>query len=391
MGWLSVVVVGLLLPSSNAGAVRSEVERTAGPVATSALAAPLVSVICSSRQTCVAIGSGSRETDCLGGGCTGTTYYSIGTSTSDGGAHWSSTSIFKGVGSLNALACASAEICLAVGYSRAGELNRGAVIRTGDGGHSWVLVSGLPSGVGVLSSISCPTPRFCMAVGASKDGSAGLALTTTNSGQRWTRGSLPKGEKSLTLLNCTSPRHCIAEGGGQSGYAGTIITTSNGGRTWQQSSLPTGIGPVGVPYSAAITCTVPNLCFIVGYSTPGDGSPSGYVMASSDGGRSWVFEGLPSGITSPNAISCANSSDCVVVGGGFEARGGLDRLILTTTDGGRTWVSRSVPTGLGGFDAVSCPTVTTCIATGFNVIGTSPVLQPSIAVTSNGGAVWIVP
>jgi photosystem II stability/assembly factor-like uncharacterized protein len=386
--WLPILVVGLLVPMSHAGAIRSPVQRTTGDVTGSALAAPLVSVICLSSQKCVAIGSGSRETKCFGGGCSGSVAYAIGARTSDGGTHWASTPLLKGVGTLRALSCATAETCIGVGYNLVGNDNKGAVLRTGAGGRSWVLVSGLPRGVGVLSSISCPTSLFCMAVGASQDGDAGVALVTTSSGQRWSVGSLPKGEKSLALVTCTSPRNCIAEGGGQSGFAGTIITTANGGRTWQQSSPPTGTGPVGIPYSAALTCPLPTRCFIVGYSTPGDGTPSGYIMASADGGKDWAFDGLPPGTTSPNAIACASSSDCVVVGGGIGARGGLERLILTTTDGGGTWISRSVPTGVTGLNAVACPTVTTCVATGINVISTSPYIRSAVAVTSDGGADW---
>jgi photosystem II stability/assembly factor-like uncharacterized protein len=377
-----------LLSLSAGGAAPARAQRTTGPVAPSALVAPLVSVRCSTSQKCVAIGSGSHVTDCIGGGCSGSISYAVGARTSDGGAHWSSTPVLRGVGTLNAMTCATARTCIAVGDNLLGNTYQGVAIRTGDGGRTWMLLPGLPRRVGVLSSVSCPTSTFCMAVGASRDGASGVALTTTT-GRDWRIVPLPKSEKSLGLVTCTSRRHCIVVGGGQSGFSGTILTTADGGSTWRQSPFATGTGPVGIPHSSAIACPIPTRCFIVGDATPGDGSPSGYILTSATGGQSWTYERLPSGTTSLNAISCATSNDCVVVGGGFEARRGLDRRILTTTDGGQTWISRPVPKTFGGLNSVSCATTTVCVASGFVLTSASASkVQPSVFVTTDGGMTW---
>lgn len=168
-----------------------------------------------------------------------------------------------------------------------------------------------------------------------------------------------------------------------------MIATSNSGFTWQRSQILRGTGPIGIASSSGMACPLPARCFVVGDSTPGDGSPSGYILSTADGGKDWTVGSLPPGATFLNAISCPTAARCVAVGGGIEARGLLDRLILTTVDGGQTWISRSVPTAVGGLDGVSCPTASTCVATGFGPSGTSVSgIQPVVAVTSDGGTTW---
>ena len=360
---MPVLLAGFLLPSLNAASASSSpIQHTSGQLATSALAVHLTSVLCTSQQRCVGVGGSRYETP----------EGSIAAVSSDGGAHWASSPLLVGVAQLSAMACSS-RTCIAVGWNPVGNDAQGVVIRTLDGGHTWRVVPILPKGVGMLSSVSCPTATFCMAVGESPDGSFGVALVTNNSGQRWKSLALPKGERGLGLVTCTTRRTCIAQGIMEtitgvlnSGQSLSIITTADSGSTWTQSSPPEwGSSAVtGFPIFKGMECPSPTRCLMVGDATPGDGSPSGVISLSADGGKTWTIATVPPGTTFLNAISCASPTDCVVVGGGIEARGGTDRDILTTTDGGQTWISRPVPTSVVGLSLVSCPTIDRCVAMG---------------------------
>ena len=90
----------------------------------------------------------------------------------------------------------------------------------------------------MLNSVSYPTATFCMAVGVSPDGSTGVAIVTSSSGQRWKRLSLPKDERGLALVTCATPHNCIAQGTREaisgvfnSGERLSIVTTSDSGTT----------------------------------------------------------------------------------------------------------------------------------------------------------------
>ena len=326
----------------------------------------------------------------MGGQRYGSPEGSITTVTSDGGAHWASSRLLVGVAQLNAMACSS-NTCIAVGWNPVGNNEQGVVMRTLDRGRTWRLVPVLPKGVGILSSVSCPTATFCMAVGQSRDGSFGVALVTNSAGERWKSVALPKGERALGLVTCTTRRTCIAQGIMEvitgvlnSGQLPSIITTADSGSTWTQRTPPGwGNSAVpGFPIFKGMACPSPNRCLMVGDATPGDGSPSGVISVSADGGKTWTLATVPPGTTFLNAISCASPTDCVVVGGGIEGRGGADRDILTTTDGGQTWISRPVPTSVIGLSHVSCPTIDTCVAMGGGLT------KPVVAVTSDGGTTW---
>ena len=374
------LVVLLFAGQSPAGAAR--VHRVNGTSTPGLLPVSLTAVQCSSPDDCVAIG-GQAITIPLA---------SIAAQSTDGGAHWASTVLAAGTVQPEALACPTARRCIAVGGSSVGYAPiRGGSLRSLDGGRSWNVLPGLPAGVGQLTHVSCPSPTFCMAVGASTDRLSGVALVTTTFGLRWRRVALPQGEKSLGLVDCTSPRHCIAVGGNPSGSASSIITSSDGGRTWQSTSVPATRLGGGIPGAGGIACPLADRCFIAGDSLPPDGSPTGFILASVDGGTTWTPETMPPETNYLTSISCATAAHCVAVGGGVLPRGGVVRSVLTTSDGGNTWVSRPVPTVAAGLGGVSCPTADVCVAVGGGFASSNPStpLVPVVLVSSDGGLNWV--
>ena len=233
-----------------------------------------------------------------------------------------------------------------------------------------------------------------MVVGASTNENRNVTFSTDASGSQWNPLSLPDGQSNPSLVTCPTARSCIIEGSEEAvvgdpsaGENLGIITTSDGGTTWISSALPTGTSS-GPPIYVGLTCSTPTRCFLVGDATPGDGSPSGLISASSNGGQSWTQVPPPAGRTFLNAIACPTSANCVVVGGGIEARGGSDQDILTTNDGGQTWVSRPVPPGVTALSAVSCSTAASCVAVGFGPSSSPSGIQPVVAATSDSGATW---
>lgn len=383
-----VVLAVLLIPISSSS-VGASAQRAAGSTPSDALPVPLVSVVCSTPQTCVAIGAQTY----------GSTVGSIGARTENGGGSWASTSILSGVKYLGSLSCLTSRKCVAVGGNPAGNLWRGAVVRTLDAGRTWTLTSAVPKSVGLLREVSCPTTVFCMAVGStaqSNVGSIAAAMSSNDSGRSWKRIPLPKGEKDLSLVTCTTRRNCIAVGEAevmvgdpQAGSVTSIIATDNGGATWTQRPLQKGLSPIlGAPEYSGITCAERNDCLLVGYAIPGDGNPSGVIAHSANGGKTWSYDAAPPDSNFLNAVSCPSPVRCVIVGGGIEPRGGGVRGLLTTTDGGLTWTSRTVPMEAMGLEGISCQTVSSCIAVGYGLSPDGSVEPSAVIVTSDGGDTW---
>ena len=354
----------------------------------SATSAPLEEVSCVSVDVCIAVGAFGFSTP----------GHEVAALSTDRGARWAVSPPFDGVTHLDAMACATSNSCLAVGYNLVGANTVGVAVSTADGGRTWKTVSTLPRDVTELKSISCPSSTRCFVVGLSTDEDQGIALATDASGSEWHALSLPDGESMPSLVVCTSNRACAIEGTKEavvgdpgSGESLSIFNTVNGGASWVPGALFAGTGPAWPNYKA-IACPAPSRCILVGDASPPDGSPSGVTTVSLDAGQSWTAVQAPAGTSSLNAISCPTAVNCVVVGGGIGPRGGSSQAILTTTNGGQTWTSRTVPAEVTGLSAVSCPTTLSCVAVGFGPSSTSGSgVQPVVAATDDGGASWTIP
>jgi len=381
------LVLAVFLGISEADvAAGAPTERVVGSLRPDALKDGLGSVVCISPARCVAIGAQT----------VGTKVGSIAATTSDGGRTWSSTPIIPGGNGLSSLACPTARICVAVGER--GKGYQGDAIRSSDGGRTWTLDPPLPKSFGYLRSISCPTRKYCIAVGTSVDQNiaTATALVTNDSGRTWSRKILPSGEEELFSVTCTSRRDCVADGTLEAsignptvGFLNSIIVTSDGGSTWRQSSLPVGTSPVmGFPRFGDVTCVGRTHCLIVGDATPPDGNPSGFIIESTDGGRTWSYDVVPPSTNILNAVTCVTASECVVAGGGIEPRGNSVQDLLSTSDGGGTWTSHSVPLSVF-LSGISCPTMSSCIAVGSGLSARNPTIEPgAVVVTHDGGGTW---
>jgi photosystem II stability/assembly factor-like uncharacterized protein len=334
-------------------------------------------IYCSSAQRCLGIGTINAQ------------------ATSDGGRHWTRGITFlHGDMGVHAMACPSPQTCLAVGsYEVVGNklvnglrqrrvTTRATVVRTTDGGRTWALTPPLPTDIVGMTDISCPAKSYCLAVGSSPDESASDALVTTNLGRSWRRLDIPSDER-LTSVACMGRGACVAAGNLDSSPL-SVIYTSDGGSKWVQSALPID---GYLHYPAGLTCVSRTRCFMVGSTTlPKSGFEPGYIIESTDGGRTWTDDVLPPSTPPLSELSCASPTACVVTGGPEGTP------LLRTENGGTTWIVPAVPTSVSSLEGVSCPTKTWCIAVGVGPPdGGEPGVGPTaVVVTHNGGATWTV-
>ncbi len=358
---------------------------TSGNLGESSLSAGLEVIACPSPGVCMGVGAQGF----------GTPGHEIAAVSTDGGLRWASTTPLPGVTHLDSMACATSTSCLSVGSNLVGSALQSVAVSTADGGRTWTTMSDLPNDVTQLESITCPIATSCMAVGTSSDQDRGIAFVTDASGSRWHPISLPNGVSDPSLVSCATSQVCVIEGRREAvlgdpsaGEELSIIHISDGGETWANSTLPTGSSAAGAPDYKGLICLPSIRCLLVGDSTPPDGTPTGMILASSDGGNTWATVTPPPETTFLNAIACPTTTGCVLVGGGVEGRGGSVQDILTTSSGGEDWVSRPVPANVVGLISVSCASTSSCLAVGFG-----PSTQPSglhsvVARTSDGGATW---
>lgn len=348
-----------------------------------ALRSHLSSVYCSSSENCLAIGQQYAAT------------------TSDFGRTWTSHRILPDGTVVATMACPTSHVCVAVGSSAEetpkydSTPHRAVVLTTTDGGRSWTRDPALPKDVGGLNDISCLTESYCLTVGTPENGSAGVALATTNLGRSWRRLNLPK-RVEPEFVTCFTRSACVAVGGNADGVnENSIITTDNGGSTWMRTSLPGDAYGQGAPEIGGLTCTTRTRCLIFGNiyrifsGQPGAVGYTGFLVKSIDGGKTWTSGEIPAGAQELDEITCEGATNCVAVTGGsyIEALG-----LFTSSDGGMTWAARSLPPSIYALSDVACPSTTTCMA-----VGTGRDVEDTlndrgelaaIAVTHDGGATW---
>ena len=157
-------------------------------------------------------------------------------------------------------------------------------------------------------------------------------------------------------------------------------TSSTLAAPWQ-GTLAVSSLPAPVQALQAVSCATARRCWAVGSTVATSAAPSGPVLvASTDGGATWVVQSLPPGIGYLTDIACATNRTCTAVGQAGETGVGPG-AILTTTNSGTTWSSQPVPPGTTDVTAVACPHGGRCIALG-TVSGRVTTLTP----TGAGGA-----
>jgi hypothetical protein len=317
----------------------------------------------------------------------------------------------------------------------------------------------------MIYSLSCPSTQFCAGLVAKNADpnlvpEDATLLTTSDGGAHFSNGSIIAGD-SMEQIVCTSDTSCTTIGvndslGLNDWTAGVSAFTTNGGQTWSAGTFPLGFG---VDYLSQISCADAEHCSVIGNiemaianppacatikpsppsspSTPpvqssavaaisklefryamdayrgadsksfscmsgGNGETTITDIAStSNGGRTWTPEQLPSDVPQPqlSGISCPSVNECWVsgsaaisqrVGSGYD---GGSSVLIGTTDSGSSWskVIFSVPNGSPNFDGqsflsaafISCPSINDCAANGTGAQGAPNAPIYTLRVPSN--------
>ncbi len=326
----------------------------AGPAAAAPVPAgtkQLNAIACASATNCMAVG------------------ISTAIVSTDGGGTWSPSSI--PAGTWWAVSCSSATACVAGGADTAG--NNAIIDGTTDGGATWNPLFSTPGGQ--FNGVSCKGSS-CVAVGSAFISNASVALVATTSGGAWGAQSAPPGATQLNAVACVDASHCWS--GGLAGSDGFVASTSDGGHSW----TPQGVAPFSG--QAAQQDAVQGLSFpdathgFLTLNPGGCGGPGligcgGGIEATSDGGAHWaVQEQIGNGPTEHH-ISCPDALNCEVVGGQISGA-----VIQTTKDGGAHWTEVGGPAS-GQFDSdVACISDSDCLVVGSTNANTG-------TVTANAG------
>jgi hypothetical protein len=208
-------------------------------------------------------------------------------------------------GALNAVACATESLCVAVGYE-------GSVYVSTDpagGAGTWSIGEVGGARHAHLTAVSCPSTALCVAVSGGNGAATGTIVTSTAPALGGWQAVRLGGSPDLRGVSCATPSLCVAVAKG-----GGIFVSSDptgGASAWR---------PVGSPTARdlqAISCVVTLLC------VAGDGG--GNILTSTDptGGSSFA-ETNAAGSVQMTGLSCPTTLRCVAVDNNAD--------VLTSTD-----------------------------------------------------------
>jgi hypothetical protein len=257
----------------------------------------------------------------------------------------------SGGGELLGVGCAGADECWAVGYATDPSFNSYALIEE-DSASGWAVVptptpSGEPSGQ--LNAVSCASASDCWAVGyASTVGGTPLTLIEQDTGSGWKLISSPNapgaGEPSaLDGVSCATPDSCWAVGTSGASNAWYALIEEDTGSGWTIVPSPTvSVGSGGwLDALAAVSCASGGDCWGAGLLESGltlSGAADEFTLIEAYAGGGWLM------VSSPNppdatgialsGVSCVSGGDCWAVGSYQDGNGNLQSLIEQSTGSG---------------------------------------------------------
>lgn len=331
------------------------------PDATGSSASFLDGVSCSGATSCVAVGddvNGSDVTDTLVETWSGTTW-SVTSSPDPGGS--------AGDGFDN-VTCTGTTGCVAVGSNGDATLVASAPAGT------WSAVTGAGAAGtdNALNAVACPSPTVCVAVGSAFNGSTDQTLAETLNGSTWTLSASadPAGSSDsiLTAVSCTSATSCLAVGYWVDGSTDETLVESWNGATWSIVSSPDPAGSGALLYG--VSCAGTGTCLAVGFELTATASgTTQQALAESSTGGTWSLVTMPalSGEAASllDAVSCPSTTYCLAVG---SASDGSDNGNLAESWNGTTLSLAPVGTGNDSdLNGVSCTSATSCVLVGSDI------------------------
>lgn len=274
-------------------------------------------------------------------------------------------------GQLNAVSCASASKCTAVGsFSTTAGGSPIELIEVWSAG-SWQVQAAPQPSDSALAGVSCGSLTACVAVGSS----ANHTLAEVWNGSSWTIESPPDpsgaGSSQLNSVSCSSATVCTAVGyvGELNGGFDSTLAEAWNGSSWTTQNTPNasqtqgnGVNIVNDQLNG-VSCVSPTACTAVGTN-------SDRTLAERWDGSSWTVQPTPNAslvsASVLNAVACASSATCTAIGfARTEPNGGeVDHALAEAWSGG-TWTTESTPDPTGKkLNQVSCASAVVCTAAG---------------------------
>jgi photosystem II stability/assembly factor-like uncharacterized protein len=174
-----------------------------------------------------------------------------------------------------------------------------------------------------------------------------VALRTVDGGDHWLAGTLPAGiAGTLNDVEIPDGRHGWAVGlrsgnGPANAAGGVVLATTDGGTTWVTQAVPAEVGRLNRVSFADTTHG-----WAVGAMA--DGKP--VLIATADGGATWTPQTLPDGIRELRDVAFVDPLQGWAVGAlpiPLPLEPGQDDpgVVLTTSDGGATWARQATTAG----------------------------------------------
>jgi hypothetical protein len=364
-GSLLILGIGALSLASPAAAQPSTWTIASSPNTSASQTNDLYGVSCASASSCVAVGSYK-----------GAVYFQTLIETFDG-TTWSivpspNTSTSQS-NQLGGVSCASATWCVAVGSYNNGSHDQ-TLIETFDGS-TWSIASSPNASTSQnnqLNAVSCASATSCVAVGSASNGTADQTLIETLSGTTWTIASSPDTSGShandLFGVSCATATSCVAVGSASIPVGGgTVLQTlieSLSGSTWSIAASPNTSTSQNNELDA-VSCSSAASCVAVGDY---EGPTTNQTLVETFDGGSWNITSSPNTSASENnflyGVSCTSASSCVAVG---IHETPYQQTLVETFDGSAWSVVSSPNTSTVLYNdlfAASCPSSGPCVAVG---------------------------
>jgi len=267
-------------------------------------------------------------------------------------------------GTLYGVACATATTCFAVGNYTIERRTR-ALIDRWDGKH-WVLMA-RPRPAGAASSglnaVSCASAASCVAVGAATiSGSAVQTFAVRWNGAQWSTMPAPTTNgavvRSLLSVSCTTAANCFAVGTYVKQRPGGPLVEHWDGRSW--SIVPSASAPSGT--LLGVSCVGSTSCYAAGNTGAGD-----QTLIEHWNGTKWSIVNVANPASASaivlRAISCSAANRCFAVGRYNTPKG---RSVLYERWSGAHWKVVQVTGRAAGVAmyGVDCRSATFCVAVG---------------------------
>jgi hypothetical protein len=293
-----------------------------------------------------------------------------------------------GANVLYGVACMSASICWAVGYSAAGGNAYQTLIESWDG-TSWTILSSPNSSAAqpnVLYNVTCASASGCWAVGAyytGNDVQIGVYQTLIErwNGTSWTIATSPNANTTqsnlLTGVTCVSASDCSVVGYYYNGSAYQTLIERWNGTSWTIVSSPNINIPQG-NYLYGVTCLSASDCWSVGFYSNGTAYQT---LIERWNGTSWTTVSSPNTNVAQNnelfSVSCASDSDCWATGYYVmtdPVTGATTSQTLIERWDGATWAIASSPNTTAAvtgamqtnrLSSVTCVSASDCWAVGY--------------------------